>query len=147
MRVHTAWLVSVLAGIPGAVRDGRSQVFVSKAEYPGADAKVPLTYPYWVIHPSDGRDTADRLTGPYSTAHPRFTVWSVGLTADQAGIAAENVRAALIVNGFGVTPEIDGEVSRRVWYSSPVPIQVDTTKTPALVYHVAECGFDSDRLL
>lgn len=145
MRAHTAWLKSVLDGIPGAVNvDGRSQVFVSKAEYPSPDTKVPLTYPYWVIHPVDGKDTADRFTGPYVTRHPRFTIWSVGLTYDSAATAAENVRAALVVNGRGVVPSIEGELSRSVWYSAPIPVQTDTTKTPALVYHVAEVGFDSD---
>lgn len=147
MRVHTAWLKSLIETIPGAVVGGRSQVFVSKAEYPEPDQKVEVSYPYWVIHPADGRDTADRLTGPYVTRHPRFTIHSVALNADTAGLIAENVRNALVVNGRGVTPVITGERPRAVWYSAPIPIQVDTTKTPALVYHVAEVGFDSDLIV
>lgn len=144
MRVHTAWLKSVLDGIPGAVNGvSRGQVFVSRAEYPEPDQKVPVTYPYWVIHPADGRDTQSAITGPYVTRHPRFTIWTVALNADTAALAAENVRNALVVNGRGVKPTIAGEKSQAVWYSSPLPIQVDTNQTPALVYHVAEVGFDS----
>lgn len=149
MRVHTAWLKTLVETIPGAVIGGRTQVFVSRAEYPPPDnvgvdgKKIEVTFPYWVIHPADGRDTQPAVTGPYVTKHPRFTVWTVALDADTAALAAENVRNVLVVNGRGVTPSIAGESSQAVWYSSPLPIQVDTTKTPALVYHVAEVGFDS----
>lgn len=145
MRVHTAWLKAVIESLPGGVVDGRSQVFVSRAVYPDAP-DVKVSYPYWVIHPADGRDTQERFTGPRLTRHPRFTVHSVGSYSDQASIAAENLCNALIVNGFGVVPTIAGEAPKPVWYSSPIPVQVDSTIQPPTFYHVAEIGFDSDVL-
>ncbi|WP_157480056.1 hypothetical protein [Leifsonia sp. Root227] len=145
MRVHTAWLRGVIESLPGGIKDGRSQVFVSRAVYP-EQPDEKLSYPYWVIHPADGKDTSDRVTGPVVTRHPRFTVHSVGRDADQAGIAAENLRNALIVNGRGIVPSIAGEHPKPVWYSSPIPVQVDSNIQPPTCYHVAECGFDSQVL-
>lgn len=147
MRVHTAWLKGVIESLPGGLVAGRSQVFVSRAVYPGQPDEK-LSYPYWVIHPADGRDTQERFTGPRLTRHPRFTVHSVGRDADQAAIAAENLRNALIVNGFGVVPIIAGESPKQVWYSSPIPVQVDSSVADRpTCYHVAEIGFDSDVIL
>lgn len=144
MKAHTDWLKARMETMPGAVIGGRSQVFVTKAQYPGSDSAVKVTYPYWVIHPQDGNDEQTRFTGPKLTQHPRFTIHSVGLSYDSAAIAGENVKKILIVNGFGVVPAIGGENSRRVWYDVPIPVQTDADVTPAIAFHVAECGFESD---
>jgi hypothetical protein len=96
-----------------------------------------------LIHPSDGRDISDRLAGPSTTQNPRFVIHSVGSTYDQCAWAAEQVKAVLIVAGLGVTPTITGEIAQRVWYSSPQPIDTDDDVTPPLLFHTAECGFES----
>lgn len=139
-RAHTAWLKALIQSIPAAA----AQTFVTKAEYPAPNQKVQLTFPYWVIHPADGTDEAPRFTGPAITQRPRFTIWSVGQNADQAKWAAEQVKAKLILSGFGVIPTIAGERSKPVWYSSPLPVQVDKDVIPVVCFHVAECGFASE---
>lgn len=128
--------------MPGAVDDGYSRVFVSQAVPPSPGAKVPL--PYWVIHPAAGRNTSDRVTGPAVTKHPRFTLHANGVDADQAARAGEAAEKLLVQNGRGVVPTVSGEKSKRVWYSSPVPIQVDDGVTPHVFIHIAECGWDSE---
>jgi hypothetical protein len=132
---HTDWLKATIQGVPAL-----SRVFITRA--PNADGTVET--PYVVIHPSEGEDEATRLTGPRLTQHPRFVVHTVGEDADEALWAAEKLKARLIVNGFGVIPEIPGELCSRVRWSSPVPIQMDDDVSPPLALHVAEVGFDTD---
>lgn len=139
-RNHTAWLKARLETIAGAT----GQVFVSKAEYAAPNQGVKLTYPYWVIHPADGVDEATRETGPKITQHPRFTIHSVGENADQAAWAGAQVKALLVVSGFGVVPTITGERCKPFWYHSPVPIQTDSSVLPVVCFHVAEASFATE---
>lgn len=118
-----------------------AKIFVSDAIGEGG-ARVAA--PYVVVHPADGTDAALRLTGPSLTQNPRWTIHSVGMTADQAKWAAELVKGKLIVNGFGISLTISGERPGAFWYSSPIPIQRDDDVSPSLFFHVAECGFASD---
>lgn len=141
-RAHTAWLKALLETIPGAVDDGYSRVFVSKAVPPDGAKTVP--FPYWVIHPAAGRNSAERVTGPYVTKHPRFTIHSNGADADQAALAGELVEDKLVQNGLGVRPAVTGESAKRVWYSSPIPIQVDDGVKPEVFIHIAECGWEAE---
>lgn len=132
MRVHTTWLKSRIQSIPA---------FASNTFVTVAPANTPL--PYVLIHPSDGRDISDRLAGPDTVQNPRWVIHSVGSTYDQCAWAAEQVKAVLIIAGLGVTPTITGEIAGRVSYSSPQPIQTDDDVTPPLLFHTAECGFES----
>ncbi|TFD27521.1 hypothetical protein [Cryobacterium cryoconiti] len=140
MRQHTAWLVATIQEIPALA----TKTFVTVAKYPAPSADVKVLPPYVVIHPTAGADKSDRLDGPAVTQSPRFVVHAVGLNADQAAWAAEAIKDQLLINGRGVIPEIPGERPGQVWYTSPLPIQLDTDVSPALCYHVAECGFSSD---
>lgn len=136
MKKHTDALVALIKTIPSLA----ATTYVSHAV--NAD-KSPVKLPYVVIHPSDGSDQSDRFTGPSVTQHPRFVIHSVGLDYAGAQFTAEAVKTKLIVNGFGVVPTIPGEVAGRFWYESPQPIQVDTDASPPMIYHTAECGFES----
>lgn len=133
MKQHTDWLISTIQTIPALAAKTFNTI-------------VPhdTVAPYVVVYPSDGVNEQDRFTGPMNTVHPRFTVQSVGITAEQAAAAAALVRAKLIVTGLGVIPTIAGENTRRVWYSVPQAIQADRDVEPPLIYHTAECGFASD---
>ena len=133
MRKHTAWLKARIQSVPALA----SSVFVTVVP---AGASLP----YVVIHPADGTDAADRLTGPSALQNPRFTFHSVGSTYEQCAWAAEQVKAALIVGGLGVTPAITGEIAGRVWYSVPQPVQTDDDVNPPLLFHTAEVGFTSE---
>lgn len=135
MRQHTNALKALLEGAPALA----GKVHVTLATGAGG----ALSLPYVVIHPSDGTDAADRFTGPKQVFNPRFTLHSVGADANQAAATAEAVKRCLIVNGFGVSPTVPGENSKRLWYSVPMPLQVDRDVSPPLVFHVAECGFES----
>lgn len=132
MRSHTAWLKARIESVTALA----SSTFVTVAP-----ANTPL--PYVLIHPMDGADVADRFTGPRSVQNPRFVIHSVGSTYEQCAWAAEKVKAVLVVAGLGVIPTITGELPRRVWYSVPQPVQTDDDVTPPLIYHTAECGFES----
>lgn len=140
MRKHTAWLVSTIQSFPAL----STKTFVMVARNPAPNAAVKVLPPYVVVHPTDGVDDTDRLTGPSVTKRPRWVIHSVGVDAEQAAWAAEQVKNRLIIGGLGVVPVIEGERPGALWYSSPTPIQLDTDVTPALCFHVAECGFTSD---
>jgi hypothetical protein len=126
VRRHTDALKALIQTVPALA----TKTFVTLA---------PTTaVPYVVIHPMDGNDESTRLAGPASTQHPRFVIHSVGSTYEQCAAIAEAVKSKLVVGGFGVAPVVVGELSGRLEYSSPQPIQVDRDVTPALCYHVAE---------
>ena len=140
MKQHTDWLESRIEAVAALA----TKTFVTLVKYPAPNENTPVTVPYVVIHPADGADRTDRLTGPKVVQNPRFTLHSVGATATQAAWAAKVVKDQLVINGIGVTPIIDGERCGRVWYSAPIPLQTDTDGPSALVFHVAECGFESN---
>jgi hypothetical protein len=136
-RRHDNALLAIIRSIPTAA----SKTFLSSVTSP--DGSV-VNAPYVVVHPADGTDNTDRLAGPATTQHPRWTIHSVGTTTDQAKWVAEQIKAKIIVAGIGITPTIEGESAGAFWYSSPLPVQTDDDFTPPLHYHVAECGFSSD---
>jgi hypothetical protein len=135
MRQHTAAIKAMISAHPALA----GKVFVTLAK----GDQNPLPLPYVVIHPAAGTDESDRLTGPKIVFYPRFTIHSVGSDAEQAAATGEAVKSRLISGGFGLIPVVAGELPRMVWYSSPVPIQVDYDVSPPLCFHVAECGFES----
>lgn len=99
--------------------------------------------PYVVIHPAQGRNTADRLTGPSVTKHPRFTLHVVGETADQVQLLADLLETAIFPSGHGVIT-VASESVKNFWYESPLPIQVSTDPLPEVIFLVIECGWTAD---
>lgn len=126
MRRHTEALKALIQTVPALA----TKTFVTLA--------ATTSVPYVVIHPMDGSDESTRLAGPNSTQHPRFVIHSVGSDYTQCAAIAEAVKSKLVVNGFGVSPVVVGELSGRLEYSSPTAIQVDRDVSPPLCYHVAE---------
>lgn len=137
-RKHDAWLLARLR-TPSQLA---SKVFLLSDS--GLQSAVA---PYVVVHPSEGTDSGDRLGGGRFDANPRWTVHSVGKTVDQAQWTFELWKPTLIVRGFGVVPEVDGEYPGPVWLESPTPVQQDDDSTPRTYFHVAECGFSSQYVL
>lgn len=135
MKQHTDALVALLKTVPA---------FASKTFVTMVPAGTTPTLPYLLVHPSDGTDSQERVTGPRITRHPRFTLHTVGSSYDQVAAGAKQIKDKLIVSGRGVTLTVTGEVCQPVWYESPVPIQIDADVTPPLIYHVAEVGFRAD---
>lgn len=134
---HTDALVALLKTIPA---------FASKTFVTIIPEGTKPTSPYLLVHPADGSDSQERVTGPRVTQHPRFTLHTVGGSYDQVAAGAKLIKDKLVVSGRGVTLTVAGDVCQPVWYESPVPIQVDPDVTPSLVYHVAEVGFRADPL-
>lgn len=137
MRQHTEWVKSRIQNVANL----SSKTFVSLA--PRASGSLPVP-PYAVLHPSDGTDSVERLHGPSVTQHPRFTLRIVGTDYDSVAKVARNVKAQFIVDGFGVTPVIEGETCSRVWWAAPETAEPDHDITPAIVSGVYELGFDAD---
>lgn len=100
-------------------------------------------YPYVIIHPAEGIDDTDRVTGPKSTTHPEFTLHIVGLTAASVQKATELVKAKFITAGRGITVTVSGRSNRPVYWRSPMPLQTDRDVVPWLVYAVVELGWTS----
>lgn len=134
MRQHTSWLKAEIQTVPALA----SKTFVTLA--------TNTSVPYVVIHPFDGVDEQSRFTGPRTEFHPRFVVHSVGSTYEQCAAIAEAVKKRLVVDGFGIVPNIPGERSHKLTYEVPTGIQVDTDVSPPLCFHVAEIGWTSELL-
>lgn len=100
--------------------------------------------PYAVIYPMGGRDTQERVTGPYLTRWPRYTVHIFGETADQVQTIADLVKPNFVLNGRGVTLTVAGWINQPIWYDEPIPLQKDTDVQPTVIFHVAELGWRSD---
>lgn len=100
--------------------------------------------PYVIIHSADGEDSQERFTGGRTTMHPRFTLHVVGDTADQVETITGALKAKFVQNGFGIPLVIAGESCDGLWWSSPVPLQVDSDPLPQIVYQVIELGWTAD---
>lgn len=131
-RKHTQALVAATEAV--AALDGKT--FVTRAPK-GTEP------PYMVWHPSDGEDTTDRVTAPRVTRNPVYTGHIVGETADQVQILTDLLKAELVPDGVGVSLTVAGEVSKPLWFRSPLPIQALTDPLPEVIYAVVEVGWSA----
>lgn len=138
MKQHTLAVTNAIKSIPALA----SKTYVSIAPRDSA-GKLPAA-PYVVVHPSDGDDTQERMTGPRSTYHPDFTLHIVGSSYDNAQTVTELIKSKFVVDGFGVRLSVPDENTFGCRWSVPAPTQVDNSVTPPLVYNVAELGFESE---
>jgi len=102
------------------------------------------TAPYCVIHGAAGEDSQERLAGPASTMHPRYTLHIVGTTADQVEVITDLVKAKFILNGYGIPLAVAGETCSGLWWSVPGPPVAQSDPQPAIVYQVVELGWTAD---
>lgn len=137
---HTDALVAKTQEIPALA----TKTFVTVAQYPSPNETVRVDAPYIVWHPAIGTHTQDRMTGPRSGKHPRFTGHIVGETADQVQVLADLLEQKLAPGGRGITMTVAGENSRALWFDSPLPIQVQTDPQPTVIYLVVEVGWSSE---
>lgn len=119
------------------------KVYVTLAPPPTAPATV-LPMPYVIIHPAEGIDDTDRVTGPRVTTHPEFTLHIVGLTASSVQTVTALVKAKFITGGRGIPVTVTGRRNKPPYWRSPLPLQTDRDVVPWLVYGVAEVGWTSD---
>lgn len=104
----------------------------------------PLAYPYALIHPLGGVDTQERVTGPYATEHPEFTLHLVGESAEQCQAVVDLLKAIVKPNAVGIVPTVSGRKNGQMFWRMPLPIQTNTDVTPPLCYAVVETGWTSD---
>lgn len=107
----------------------------SNGRYPSA--------PYVLVHPADGIDRQASFTGPRLEQNPRFTLHIVGSSSDNVQTITKAVKDKFVVNGFGIAPYVEGEVTRSLTWSSSQPIDWDTAVTPPIPFQVVEISFVS----
>lgn len=117
--------------------------FASKTFVVTTGGSTPAT-PYLVIHPSDGRDTQDRVSAPKTGQHPQFTLHVVGGTYSQVAAGVKQLKDRFVPNGRGVVFSIPGEKAFPLKWESPVPVQVDDDVNPPLLYQVVEVDFTTE---
>ena len=132
---HTDALIAALKTIPA---------FATKTWPTMVPTGTTPTLPYLLIHPADGVNTSERASLRHRTRHPRFTGHLVGSSYAQVAAGMTLVENILCPDGRGVVLVVAGERCTPLWLYSPLPIQIDTDVTPALVYQVFECGLDAD---
>ena len=137
MKKHTDALVAETQEIPAFA----TKTFVTLAA--NADGTKP-TAPYIVWHPAAGTNSQPGITAPRVTRNPRFTGHVVGKDAAQVQVLMDLLEAKLFPGGRGVVLSVAGERSKPLWYSCPVPIQVQTDPQPTVVYGVVEVGWSAD---
>jgi hypothetical protein len=119
-----------------------SKTFISVAVVPGSTAKPAAPYIVW--HPAQGENAQTGVTGPRVRKNPRYTGHIVGESADQVQVLLDLLEAKLVPAGRGITLTVAGEVSKPVWFSSPLPIQVSMDPLPPVIYAVVEVGWSAD---
>jgi hypothetical protein len=100
--------------------------------------------PYIVWHPAQGENEQTAVTGPRVRKSPRYTGHLVGRDAEEVQTLLDLLEAKLFPGGRGITLTVAGEVSKPLWFSSPLPIQVQTDPQPTIVYAVVEVGWSAD---
>lgn len=136
MRIHTQAVKARIETLP----DLQGRVFVGSARK--ADGKLQ-TPPYVIIHPADGIDDTDRLNGPRTIQHPRFTLHLVGSSADHAQRLAEAIKPLFVMDGRAMQVDVDGERGSGLFWHSPTPVQWDFD-VPDRHYQPIELGFTSE---
>jgi hypothetical protein len=119
------------------------KVHVTLAPPPTAPATV-LPMPYVIVHPAEGTDDTDRVTGPKLTTHPEFTLHVVGLTAASVQTVLPLIKAKFITAGRGIPVTVTGRRNKPPYWRAPMPLQTDRDVIPWLVYAVIELGWTSD---
>lgn len=120
-----------------------TKVFVTEAKFPAPNSTTKVEPPFVVIHPADGVNETESITGPKVVTNPEFTIHVVGSSANSAGVVLDLIKANLFPNGLGVRVSVPGRVNDPLWFESPVPAQLDTSVTPPLTFHVIRCGWRS----
>lgn len=118
-----------------------TKTFITEAKYPNSTVKVEAPYIVW--HPAQGTNSQPAVTAPRVTRNPRFTGHLVGKNADQVQVLLDLLEAKLFPSGRGVVLTVAGEVSKPLWFESPLPIQVQTDPQPTVIYAVVEVGWES----
>lgn len=109
-----------------------------------SDGTSPLPYPYALIHPTGGKDEQARLTGPYATEYPEFTIHLAGGSAEQCQTVTDLLKAVVKPGGVGIIPTVTGRRNQRMFWRQPMSIQTNPSVTPPLCYSVVEVGWTSD---
>jgi len=139
VKIHTSAVETIAKTVPALAL----KTFVGRG-HKNADGSL-VTPPLLVIYPADGIDSQERLTGPSSTQHPRFTLHIAGTSYSQVAEVTGLLKAKFIaVDGYGIPPVIAGWVTSDVSWNAPIPIQEDTDVTPSVLYQVIELSFDAD---
>lgn len=139
MKQHTNAVVERIRSIPALASK------VGVAVLPRVNGQL-VSAPYVVVWPSDGTDSAERVTLLRRTHNPRFTLHIVGSSYDNCQTVTELVKAKFVVNGKGVRLPIEGENTHPVRWSQPMATQVDDDVSPPLIYNVIELAFQADEL-
>ena len=133
MKKHTDALKAKTQEIPAFA----SKTFVTLAP-------TGTVAPYIVWHPAQGENEQTAVTGPKVRRNPRFTGHIIGRHANEVQSLVDALEELLVPDGRGITLTVAGDRSKPVWFSSPLPIQVQSDPLPAVVYGVVEVGWASD---
>ena len=129
---HTAALKAKTQEVPALA----TKTFISQAPH-----LTPAPYIVW--HPAQGTNAQTAITGPRVEKNPRFTGHIVGASAEQVQVLLDLLEAKLFPGGRGVVLTVAGEVSKPLWFESPLPIQVQTDPQPTVIYAVVEVGWST----
>lgn len=138
-QADTDAMVALVESVP-ILADATHVTLAPKA----SDGSSPLLYPYALVHPKGGIDEQTRVTGPYSTEHPEFTIHLAGGSAEQVQTITDLLKAEVKPSGVGVIVTVSGRKNQRAYWRQPLPIQTNTSVTPPMCFAVVEVGWISD---
>ena len=138
MLIHTDAVEARAITVPALA----TKTFVSIAKRDAA-GELPVA-PYLVIHPADGEDSQERVSGPRSAQNPAFTFHVVGTSYSNCQQVTELLKAKFFTAGVPIQINVTGERGRAMRWSSPQPTQVDNDMTPPLIYNVVEVSWISE---
>jgi len=139
MLVHTNVVLARIREIPALA--SKTYALIAPKD---ANGKLPAS-PFGVLYPADGIDTAERLSGPRSAQHPRFTLHVVGSSYENVATVTALIKARFVDEyGAPIPLVIPGWLVSDFQWSSPIPIQLDRDVSPPIPFQVIELGFTAD---
>ena len=130
---HTNALKALIATVPHL----EGKVFTT-------EAVRGTSLPYVVVHPANGVNSQERVTGPRSSKHPEFTLHVVGYSGDEVQDYTDAIEEVLFPGGRGVSIDVPGEKGRPLSFAQPTPVQLQTDPQPSIAFAVVEVGWRSD---
>jgi len=124
---------------------GLFPVFVSSARdvTDPSEVRMLTAPPYVVLHPLNGADDQDRLTGPGARREPSWVLHCVGESSGAAEVVAERVDEVYRPRLRGIRVAVEGRRTKPIRRTDMAPVQEDDAVRPSIWFVPVTYSFES----
>jgi hypothetical protein len=129
-----------------AIEHDGLRVFVSSArdeDAPAGEVRMLIEPPYVVLHPQNGPDDTDRVTGPATRRRPSWLLHCVGESSAAAEIVAGLVDARLRPRLRGIRVAVEGQNTKPIRRDDVGPVIEDDAVRPSVWFVPVTYSFES----